>query len=182
VIGFFMGAYGKTRTVLAFVLVSGALFFLLTPVFDTSALIFFWMMFFLSVLFACTDVAVNRATVIAGDDESKATGRSRAATIGVNQAICWAAIYGTSIIAAFFDGWVVDNIKIDYLMVALAIILIAVLLVAIRLPRDTAASIPIKISISNFWNGLNTGPVVWIILFYFLFHFQPTMGPCGPII
>ena len=28
----------------------------------------------------------------------------------------------------------------------------------------------------NFWNGINTGPILWIILFYFLFHFQPAMG------
>jgi len=129
VIGFFMDAYGKTRTVLLFVLASGALFYLLTPLFDSSALIFFWMMFALSVLFACTDVAVDRATVITGDDESKATGRSKAATVGVNQAICWAAIYGTAIVAAFSGGWIADNVGINYLLVALAFVPALVLLV-----------------------------------------------------
>jgi len=28
----------------------------------------------------------------------------------------------------------------------------------------------------NFWEGLNSGPVLWIMFFYFLFHFQPAMG------
>ncbi len=176
VIGFFMDAYGRTRTVLIFLLLSGALFYLLTPLADTSALVFFWMMFALSVVFACTDVAVDRATVITGDDEAKSTGRSKAAAVGVNQAICWAAIYGTSIIAAFSGGWIADNVQIKYLLIALASVPIIVLLVVLRLPQDTSVSIPLKTSIFNFWNGLNTGPVVWIILFYFLFHFQPAMG------
>jgi MFS family permease len=48
--------------------------------------------------------------------------------------------------------------------------------VVLRLPRDTAKSIPLKDSVVNFWNGINIGPIVWIILFYFLFHFQPAMG------
>jgi len=86
-------------------LLSGASLYLLTPLVDTAALIFFWMMFGLSILFACTDVAVDRATVITGDDESKTTGKSKAATVGVNQAICWAAIYGTSIVSAFSGGF-----------------------------------------------------------------------------
>ena len=57
-------------------------------------------MFVLSVVMAGTDVAIDRATVIAGDEEAKATGRSRATTVGLNQAICWLAIYGTGIVAA----------------------------------------------------------------------------------
>ncbi len=176
IIGFFMDAYGKTRIVLIFLLLSGVGLYLLTPFVDTSALAFFWMMFALSVLFAGTDVAVDRATIIVGNEESKAQGKSKAATVGLNQAICWAAIYGTSIIAAFSGGWIADNVKIDFLLISLAIVPAVVLLVVLRLPKDTAGSIPLRESVANFWKGLNTGPVLWIILFYFLFHFQPAMG------
>lgn len=176
VIGFFMDAYGKTRVVLMALLIAGAGLYFLTPVIDTSASVFFWTMFMVSVLFAATDVAVDRATIITGDEESAASGRSKAATVGLNQSICWAAIYGTSIIAAFSGGWIADNVRIDVLMVALAAVPLAVLFIVVRLPRDTAVSIPLRKSVSNFWRGLNTGPVVWIILFYFLFHFQPAMG------
>ncbi len=176
IIGFFMDAYGKTRTILIFLLLSGAGLYLLIPFVDTSALIFFWMMFALSVLFAGTDVAVDRATIIAGDEEAKTLGKSKAATVGVNQAICWSAIYGTSIIAAFSGGWIADNVKIDVLLICLALVPAVVLLVVLRLPKDRSATIPLTESVSNFWRGLNTGPVLWIILFYFLFHFQPAMG------
>ena len=176
VIGFFMDAYGKTRTVLIFLLLSGACLYLLIPLVDTSALVFFWMMFVLSVLFAGTDVAVDRATIITGDEEAKAEGKSKAATVGINQAICWAAIYGTSIFSAFSGGWIADNIDIDVLLVFLALVPALVLLVVLRLPKDIAVSIPLKASVANFWMGLNTGPVLWIVFFYFLFHFQPAMG------
>jgi len=176
IIGFFMDAYGKTRTVLIFLLLSGVGLYVLIPFVDTSALVFFWMMFALSVLFAGTDVAVDRATIITGNEESKTQGKSKAATVGINQAICWAAIYGTSIIAAFSGGWIADNVKIDVLLISLAIVPAVVFLVVLRLPKDTAASIPLRESVTNFWKGLNTGPVLWIILFYFLFHFQPAMG------
>jgi len=176
IIGFFMDAYGKTRTILIFLLLSGAALYLLIPLVDSSALIFFWMMFALSVLFAGTDVAVDRATIITGDEESKATGRSKASAVGINQAICWAAIYGTGILAAFSGGWIADNVQINVLLICLAIVPAIVLLVVLRLPKDAAASIPLKESVANFWKGLNTGPVLWIILFYFLFHFQPAMG------
>ncbi len=176
IIGFFMDAYGKTRIVLIFLLLSGAGLYLLIPFVDTSALVFFWMMFALSVMFAGTDVAVDRATIITGSEESKSRGKSKAATVGINQAICWAAIYGTSIIAAFSGGWIADNVKINVLLISLAIIPAVVLLVVFRLPKDTAPSIPLGKSVANFWKGLNTGPVLWIILFYFLFHFQPAMG------
>lgn len=176
IIGFFMDAYGKTRVVLIFLLLSGAGLYLLTPFVDRSALIFFWMMFALSVLFAGTDVAVDRATIIIGNEESKTQGKSKAATVGINQAICWAAIYGTSIIAAFSGGWIADNVSMEILLISLAIVPVLVFLVALRLPKDTTASIPLRESVANFWKGLNTGPVLWIILFYFLFHFQPAMG------
>lgn len=176
VIGFFMDAYGKTRTVLIFLLLSGVCLYLLIPVVDTSALVFFWMMFALSVLFAGTDVAVDRATIITGNEESQRQGKSKAATVGLNQAVCWAAIYGTSIFAAFSGGWIADNISIDVLLISLAAVPAVVLLVVLRLPKDKTVSIPLKQSIANFWQGLNTGPILWIILFYFLFHFQPAMG------
>jgi len=176
VIGFFMDAYGKTRVVLTFLLLSGAAFYFLTPLFDVSAMVFFWMMFALSVFFAATDVAVDRATVITGDEESKKSGRSKAATVGLNQAICWAAIYGTSIVAYASGGFIADNVDLKYLLIGLGIVPLIVFFVVTRLPKDTASPIPIRSSVSNFWNGLNTGPIVWIILFYFLFHFQPALG------
>jgi MFS family permease len=176
VIGFFMDAYGKTKVILTLLLLAGATFYMLTPFFDVSAMIFFWMMFGLSVVFACTDVAVDRATVIAGDEESKASGKSKAATVGLNQAICWAAIYGTSIIAYASGGWIADNIQIKYLLIALAAVPLLVFTVVTRLPKDVASPIPIRRSVSNFWEGWNTGPIVWIVLFYFLFHFQPALG------
>jgi MFS family permease len=176
VIGFFMDAYGKTKVILTILLLAGASFYVLTPFFDISAMVFFWMMFGLSVVFACTDVAVDRATVIAGDEESKASGKSKAATVGLNQAICWAAIYGTSIVAYASGGWIADNVEIKYLLIALAAVPLVVFTVVTRLPRDVASPIPIRQSVSNFWEGWNTGPIVWIVLFYFLFHFQPALG------
>lgn len=176
VLGFFMDAFGKTKVVMAFLLSTAVLFFLLTPLVDTSALIFFWMTFALAVVLAATDVAVDRATVIQGEEESKTSGKSKSTTVGLNQAICWGAIYGTSIVAAVSGGYIADNIDIDYLMYLLALVPLAVLIVVFFLPRDTSIPIPLKNSVVNFWEGLHTGPVMWIILFYFLFHFQPAMG------
>ena len=106
----------------------------------------------------------------------RSSGRSKAATVGLNQSICWAAIYGTSIVAAAWGGWIADHVAIQYLLFGLAAVPLVVFWVVLRLPRDTARSIPLKDSVVNFWNGINTGPIVWIILFYFLFHFQPAMG------
>jgi hypothetical protein len=171
-----MDAIGKTRTIMIFLLLSGAFLYFLTPFFDVSAVAFFGLMFALSILFACTDVAVDRATVLIGDQESKSSGRSKASTVGLNQSICWAAIYGTSIISAALGGWIAENVAIRYLLFGLAGVPLIVCWVVLSLPRDTASSIPLKDSVSNFWNGLNTGPIVWIILFYFLFQFQPAMG------
>jgi len=176
IIGFVMDAVGKTRVVLAFLLISAVLFYLITPYFDTTAFIFFWMMFALAIILAATDVAVDRATVIEGDAESKASGKSKSTTVGLNQAICWAAIYGTSIIAAVSGGYIADNVDIDNLMYLLALVPLAVLIVVFMLPKDKAVTVPLRKSISYFWVGLNTGPVLWIIMFYFLFHFQPAMG------
>ncbi len=175
-IGFLMDAIGKTRMIMIFLLLSGAFLYFLTPFFDVSAIVFFGLMFALSILFACTDVAVDRATVLTSDQESRSSGRSKAATVGLNQSICWAAIYGTSIISAGLGGWIADNLIIQYLLFGLAAVPLIVFGVVLRLPRDTARSIPLKDSVANFWNGLNTGPILWIILFYFLFQFQPAMG------
>lgn len=176
VIGFFMDAFGKTRVALIILLTFGVMFYLITPFLDTSAKVFFWLMFTLSIFFACTDVAVDRATVITGDEESKSSGRSKAATVGLNQAICWAAIYGTSVVAGASGGWIADNVPMRFLLFGLAAVPALVLLVALRLPKDTAHPIPIAHSVKNFWDGLNTGPILWIIVFYFLFHFQPALG------
>jgi hypothetical protein len=175
-IGFLMDAIGKTKLIMIFLLLSGASLYFLTPFFDVSAIVFFWLMFALAIFFACTDVAVDRATVLISDQESKSSGRSKAATVGLNQSICWAAIYGTSIVSAGLGGWMADHLAVKYLLFGLAGVPLIVFWVVWHLPQDTARSIPLKNSVANFWNGLNTGPIVWIILFYFLFQFQPAMG------
>lgn len=175
-IGFVIDAIGRTRTILLSLLTMAVACYLLTPVVDLSAQIFFYFMFFLSVVLACTDVAVDRATVVAGEEEAQATGKSRATTVGLNQAICWTAIYGTGFLAAISGGWVADNLPFHWLMLALALVPGLVLFAVWMLPKDQAQPIPLKESILNFWRGLNTGPVLWIIVFTFLFHFQPAMG------
>jgi MFS family permease len=58
----------------------------------------------------------------------------------------------------------------------LAIVPAAVFCIALLLPKDRAVVIPLGQSIRNFWVGLNTGPLLWIVLFFFLFHFQPQGG------
>jgi MFS family permease len=176
VLGFFIDAYGRTRTLLVALLGAGALGYLITPWVDASAVVFFWFMFALSVVFAGTDVAVDRATVIAGDEEAKATGRSRASTVGLNQAICWTAIYGTGIVAAVLGGYTADEVRFDVLMVALAVVPLTVLGAALLLPRDRVTPVPVAKSMGEFWRGLNSGPLLGVMLFYFVFHFQPALG------
>ena len=177
IIGFLVDAYGRTRTLLIGLLGFAALGYLLTPLFDRGPMVFFAAMFVLSVVMAGSDVAVDRATVISGDEEARATGKSRATTVGLNQAICWLAIYGTSIVAALLGGWVTDHVPFTGLVVALAAVPLMVLVPVLRLPRDTAVPIPVTRSIAQFWAGLNSGSVLGIMLFYFLFFFQPQAGP-----
>lgn len=176
IIGFIIDAIGKTRSSLVLLLGGATLFFLIAPVIDLSANIFFWTMFILSIVMACTDVVVDRATVVEGDEESQSSGKSKAATVGLNQAICWTAIYGTSILSAFFGGRIAEDTPVKYLLWALAAAPFLVLLIALRLPKDNHPAIPIKTSVVNFWEGLNTGPILWVVVFYFLFHFQPQAG------
>jgi len=176
VIGFLIDAYGKTRTLLTLLLSAVVLGYLLVPVVDRSYLVFFLFMFGLSIVMAATDVAVDRATVIEGDEEARATGKSKSTTVGLNQAICWTAIYGTGILAAVAGGWVAEHLRFSLLMRLLAIVPFLALLVVLLLPRDRAVTIPVGRSMKNFWRGLNSGPILWIMLFYFIFHFQPAMG------
>jgi hypothetical protein len=138
---------------------------------------FFGLMFAVSVVLAGTDVAIDRATVIAGDEEAKATGRSRASTVGLNQAICWLAIYGSGTLAAVLGGYATDHVPFKGLLVALAAVPLLVLLFVLRLPKDTGVPIPLARSIANFWAGLNSGSILGIMLFFFLIHFQPMFGP-----
>ncbi len=175
-LGFLIDAYGRTRTILILLLSLGVLGFLLTPVLDTGATAFFALMFVLSIVMAATDVSVDRATVIAGDEEAKATGRSKSTMVGLNQAICWTAIYGTSILAAVLGGYLAEHVPFHGLMVVLAVVPLSVLAFVLLLPRDRTVGIPLKQSILGFWRGLHTGPILGIILFYFIFHFQPAMG------
>jgi len=176
ILGFLIDAYGRTRTLLIGLLGFAAIGYLLSPLVDVGPMIFFGVMFGVSVVMAGSDVAVDRATVIAGDDEARATGRSRATAVGLNQAICWLAVYGTSIVAALLGGWVTDHVPFRGLLVALAAVPLMVLLPVLRLPRDTAVPIPLRRSIANFWAGLNSGSVLGIMLFTFLFLFQPQAG------
>ena len=173
VIGFVVDALGKTKLILLVLLGTATLGFALSPLLDFGPGAFFWTMFALAVVLACTDVVVDRATVVEGDEEAKQTGKSKAATVGLNQAICWIAVYGTGMFAMFAGGWVAENVALHTLLVALAIVPAIVFCIALLLPADRAAAIPLGRSIRNFWVGLNTGPLLWIILFYFLFHFQP---------
>ena len=176
VLGFFIDAYGRTRTLLVALLGTASLGYLLAPIVDRGPLLFFGFMFALSIVLAATDVSVDRATVVAGDEEASATGRSKATTVGLNQAICWASIYGTSIVAAVFGGYFADNVSLHLLLVGLALVPAMVLAVALLLPKDRAVPIPILRSIRGFWAGLNSGPILAVMAFFFIFHFQPAMG------
>jgi MFS family permease len=175
-LGFAIDAYGRTRTLLIGLLAIAALGYLATPLLDTGAMAFFATMFAVSVVMAGSDVAVDRATVIAGDDEAKATGKSRATTVGLNQAICWLAVYGTSFVAALLGGYITDHVPFRTLILALAAVPLLVLLGVLRLPRDSTTPIPLTRSIARFWTGLNTGTVLAVVPFYFLFFFQPQAG------
>ena len=143
IIGFLIDAYGRTRTLLIGLLGFAALGYLLTPLFDRGPMIFFAAMFVLSVVMAGSDVAVDRATVISGDEEARATGKSRATTVGLNQAICWLSIYGTGIVANLLGGYVAEHVPIKGLLVALAAVPVMVLLFVLRLPKDSATPIPL---------------------------------------
>jgi MFS family permease len=175
VLGFFIDAYGRTRTILILLLGMGVFGYLFTPLLDHGPNWFFWSMFVLSVALAGTDVAVDRATVIEGAEEAKTSGRSKATTVGLNQAICWLSVYGTGALAALVGGWVAEHMPFKGLM-ALALVPAAVLGAVWMLPRDRATPIQVTKSIGQFWSGLNTGPILSVMLFYFIFHFQPAMG------
>lgn len=175
VLGFFIDAYGRTRTIMIALLGLAVFGYLFTPLLDQGPYWFFWSMFVLSVALAGTDVAVDRATVIEGAEESRATGRSKATTVGLNQAICWFSIYGTGALAALAGGWVAEHLPFQGLMV-LALVPLLVLLAVWRLPPDRATPIKLSHSIAQFWSGLNTGPILSVMAFYFIFNFQPAMG------
>jgi MFS family permease len=177
ILGFVIDAYGKTRTVLVLLLAAGVVGYLLVPFIDVGPLVFFWAMFALSVCFAATDVAVDRATVVTGAEEAESTGRSKATTVGLNQAICWLAIYGTSIVSALLGGFVAESMSMTTLLLCLSVVPLVVLLAVLRLPKDTAAPIRLTESLRGFWRGLNTGPILSVMLFYFIFNCQPAMGP-----
>ena len=36
--------------------------------------------------------------------------------------------------------------------------------------------VPVIRSAKAFWRGLHTGPILGVMLFFFIFHFQPAMG------
>ncbi|MBI5209047.1 MAG: hypothetical protein HY927_03645 [Elusimicrobia bacterium] len=176
ILGFLIDAYGKTRVILSILLAASVFLFVSTPLVDVRASVFFWYMFVLSVFLAATDVAVDRATVVEGDSEARASGKSKSTTVGLNQSICWAAIYGTGILSSLAGGWIADHAPFRWLMIGLGLAPLLVLLAVLRLPRDQGGTIPLRESVLNFWAGINTGPVLWIVVFYFLFHFQPAMG------
>ncbi len=176
ILGFFIDAYGRTRTLLLFLLGASAIGFVLTPLIDRGPMLFFSSMFALSVILAATDVAVDRATVIEGTAEAAATGKSKATSVGLNQAICWTAIYGTSIVASLLGGYIADHVSVHALLVGLALVPMGVFLATMRLPKDRLSSIPIRRSVAEFWHGLNSGPILTVMAFSFIFNFQPAMG------
>jgi len=176
ILGFFIDAYGRTRTLLLFLLGASAIGFVLTPLIDRGPMLFFSSMFALSVILAATDVAVDRATVIEGAAEAAQSGRSKATSVGLNQAICWAAIYGTSIVASLLGGYLADHVPVHALLVGLALVPMGVFLAATRLPKDRLPPLPIRRSIAEFWHGLNSGPILTVMAFSFIFNFQPAMG------
>ena len=137
IIGFLIDAYGRTRTLLIALLGLAALGFLLTPLVDGGPMLFFGMMFAVSVVLAGTDVAVDRATVIAGAEEAKATGRSRATAVGLNQAICWLSIYGTAIVAAVAAATSPSTCRSRACWWRWRRVPALVLVFVLRLPRDT---------------------------------------------
>jgi MFS family permease len=177
VIGFLIDAYGKTRTLLVGLLGLASLGYLLTPIVDAGPMVFFGVMFALSVAMAGTDVTIDRATLTAGAEEAAATGRSKASTVGLNQAICWTSIYGTAVFAGIFGGYVAEHVPFRGFLVGLAFAPLVVLGFVLRLPQDRAARLPLRRSIEQFWRGLNFGPVLGVMLFHFTFHFQPSIGP-----
>ncbi|HVZ32097.1 MAG TPA: hypothetical protein VG963_06720, partial [Polyangiaceae bacterium] len=177
VLGFFIDAYGKTRVILVALLGAGVIGYLVAPLVDRGPLTFFGFMFALSVALAGTDVAVDRATVLEGAEEARTSGRSKASTVGLNQAICWFSIYGTSIVAAALGGYLSEHLPIRLLLPALALVPALVLVAVWRLPRDRATPIRVTQSVVEFWSGLNTGPILSVMVFYFIFNFQPALGP-----
>jgi hypothetical protein len=175
-IGFLMDAYGKTRTALIVLLAIAAAGFLLTPLVAGGPFSFFWVVFTISVVLSATDVAVDRATVIVGAEEAASTGRSRSTVVGLNQAICWTAVYGTLIVSSAAGGYVAEQVPFKGLLITLAVVPLIVLVFVLRLPRDRAVTIPLRRSLAEFWRGLNTGPVLGVFVFYFVFFFQPSVG------
>ncbi len=176
IIGFLIDAYGRTRTLLLFLLSAATFGYLVAPLIDKGPMLFFFSMFALSMVMAATDVTVDRATIIDGDSEARTSGRSRSTTVGLNQAICWTAIYGTSIVSAVAGGYLADHLPIHWLLLTLALVPVGLLLVVKRLPRDRAVPIPIRRSLTEFWVGLHSGPILAVMTFYLIFHFQPAMG------
>jgi len=176
VIGFLIDAYGRTRTILIALLGIAAVGYLLAPLLDVGPMVFVGLMLAVTVVMAGTDVAIDRATVIAGDEEARATGRSKATAIGLNQAICWLAILGTGTVAAILGGYAAEGVPLNRLLIALAGVPVLVLLFVLRLPKDAGVTVPLTRSIGRFWVGLNSGSVLGIMLFIFLFHFQPQLG------
>jgi MFS family permease len=176
-LGFLVDAYGRTRTLMIGLLLAASFGYLITPLIDLGPMMFVWSMFALSVVLAGTDVTVDRATVIDGAEQAEGSGKSKATTIGLNQAICWLSVFGSSIVASALGGYVAEHVPFNVLMVTLALVPLAVLLAALRLPKDTARSVSVKHSVLQFWNGINTGPVLVVMVFFFTFKFQPSMGP-----
>jgi hypothetical protein len=176
VIGFLIDAYGRTRTILVALLGIATAGYLLTPLLDVGPMVFIGLMLVVSVVLAGTDVAIDRATVITGDEEARAAGRSRATMVGLNQAICWLAILGTATVSAVLGGYAAEGVSLHRLLFVLAGAPALVLLFVLRLPKDTSVTVPLRRSIARFWAGLHSGPVLGIMLFMFLFHFQPQLG------
>ena len=121
-------------------------------------------MFAVSVVLAGTDVAIDRATVIAGAEEAKATGRSRA-TVGRPQpGDLLAGDLRHAIVSAAARRLRGGARAVQGTARGLAGVPLMVLLFVLRLPRDTrrhdsAAALDRRSSGA----GLNTGPVLGVM-------------------
>ncbi len=175
IIGFIFDAIAKIKLSIVSLMVFCSVFWFIVPLLDINYLVFYATLFIGAIFFASSDVVVDRATVVVGHEEAKVKKLSRASTVSLNQAICWAAIYGTGIATMVISGWAADNLLPKYVFYIAGAFPILVLSIAVRLPKDTVQSISIIESMSNFVKALKPD-LLWASLFFFLFHFQPALG------
>jgi hypothetical protein len=162
IIGFLVDAYGRTRTLLIGLLAVATLGYLVAPLVDTRAVDVLRVMFALSVVLAGSDVAIDRATVIAGDEEAQRHRPIAGVDRRPQPGDLLAAVYGSARCAA--SRRLRDRPR-------------AVQGPAGRAGGGAAAgaavraaaaeghghAIPVTRSIAQFWAGLNSGAILGIM-------------------